>query len=98
MATRSDVQQLLDRATAVLPLSDEDLVYKGIAAGVAERMMTLKKRVSQLEADYGTLHALEQSVKVEGVSPDDHTRYTDLLEWRAIHDELDQLRDIFEML
>jgi len=98
MATRSDVQQLLDRATAVLPLSDEDLVYKGIAAGVAERMMTLKKRVSQLEADYGTLNALEQSVKVEGVSPDDHTRYTDLLEWRAIHDELDQLRDIFEML
>lgn len=98
MATRSDVQQLLDRATAVLPLSDEDLVYKGIAAGVAERMMTLKKRVSQLEADYGTLNALEQSVKVEGVSPDDHTRYTDLLEWRAIYDELDQLRDIFEML
>jgi hypothetical protein len=82
----------------VLPLSDEDLVYKGIAAGVAERMMTLKKRVSQLEADYGTLNALEQSVKVEGVSPDDHTRYTDLLEWRAIYDELDQLRDIFEML
>ena len=44
------------------------------------------------------MEELEQRIQEEGVSPHDHTRYTDLLEWRAIDEELSQLRHILEML
>jgi len=37
-------------------------------------------------------------VKTEGVSPDDHTLYTDLLEWRAIDHELTELLHMLEAL
>ncbi len=33
---------------------------------------------------------------VKSVSPDDHTPYTDLLEWRAIRHELEQLTRFLE--
>lgn len=96
MTTPPDVQQLLDRATQVLPNSGEDLIYKGIAAGVAERMIALRKAAARLRKQYGSLEALEQAIQTEGVPPNDHTRYTDLLEWRGIHHELGQLQHIFE--
>ena len=98
MVTSSNVQQLLDRATQILPISSEDLIYKGIAAGVAERMMTLRKSAAQFKEQYSSLEELEQTIQAEGVSPDDHTFYTDLLEWRAIHHEISQLQHIFETL
>jgi hypothetical protein len=94
----SNAQQLLDRATQVLPISGDDLIYKGVAAGVAERMMALRKAAARLQEQYSSLEALEQTIQAEGVPPDDHTPYTDLLEWRAIHHELSQLRHIFETL
>ena len=90
--------QLLERATAVLPLSDEDLISKGIAAGVAERMLALKKAEAQLQQRYGSREELERKVQTGGVPPDDHTLYTDLLEWRAINHELTELLHIFETL
>ena len=98
MTTSPNVQRLLDRATAVLPISDEDLIYKGIAASVAERMMVLRKAAGRLEERYGSVEELEQAIQSEGVPPDDHTRCTDLLEWRAIGHELAQLQHIFETL
>ncbi len=98
MVTSGNVQQLLDRVTAILPDSDEDLIYKGVVTGVAERMMALKKADARLQKLYGSLEALEQLVQTEEVSPDDHTRYTDLIEWRAINHELTQLREILETL
>ncbi len=98
MAMSSQVQQLLERATAVLPISDEDLIYKGIAAGVTERIMTLKKATTRLQGRYKSLEDLERKIQAEGVPPDDHTLYTDLLEWRAINHELAQLLHIFEAL
>ena len=98
MVRSPNVQYLLDRATAVLSISDEDLVYKGIAAGVAERIMALKKATTRFQERYSSLEDLEQAIQTEGVPPDDHTRYTDLLEWRAINHELSQLRHIFETL
>jgi hypothetical protein len=98
MVTSPNVQELLDRATQILPVSGEELVYKGIAAGVAERMMALRKAATQLQEQYGSFEALEQTIESQGVTPDDHTRYTDLLEWRAIHDELSELQHIFETL
>jgi hypothetical protein len=94
----SNVQQLLARATAILPIGDEDLIYKGIAASVAERIMALKKAAAWLQERHNSLEDLEQEIQTEGVSSDDHTRYTDLLEWRAINYELSQLRHLFETL
>jgi hypothetical protein len=98
MAMSSHVQQLLERVTAVLPISEEELVYKGIAAGVTERIITLKRAVARLQERYKSLEDLERKIQTEGVSPDDHTLYTDLLEWRAIHHELSHLQHIFEAL
>jgi hypothetical protein len=98
MAMSSHVQQLLERVTAVLPVSDEDLVYKGIATGVTERILDLKRAVARLQGRYKSLEDLERKVQAEGVSPDDHTLYTDLLEWRAINHELTHLQRIFEAL
>jgi hypothetical protein len=98
MVRSGNAQQLLDRVTAILPDSDEDLIYKGVVTGVAEQMMALKKADARLQECYGSREALEQLVQTEGVSPDDHTHYTDLVEWRAIHYELSQLREILETL
>jgi hypothetical protein len=96
MVMSSHVQQLLERVTAVLPVSEEELVYKGIAAGVTERIITLKKAVARLQERYKSLEDLERKIQAEGVPPDDHTLYTDLLEWRAIHHELSKLWRILE--
>lgn len=98
MTTLSHAQQLLERATAVLPVSDDDLIYKGIAAGVSERIITLKKAAARLQREYGSLEDLERRIRAEGISPDDHTLYTDLLEWRAINHELIELLHLLEAL
>ena len=98
MTMLSHAHQLLERATAVLPLSDEDLIYKGIAAGVSERFIALKKAAARLQENYDSLEDLERRIQDEGISPDDHTLYTDLLEWRAIHHELAELLHILEAL
>ncbi len=96
MALQSRAQLLLERATSVLPISDEDLIYKGIAASVSERIIALKKAGTRLQGKYGSLEELERKVKTDGVPPEDHTLYTDLLEWRAINHELAELLHIFE--
>ena len=98
MAPLSNAHQLLEKATSVLALSDEDLIYKGIAAGVSERIFTLKKAAARLQEQYGSLEQLERKIQTEEVSPDDHTLYTDLLEWRAIQHEQAELLHIFAAL
>ena len=98
MTTPSHVHQLLEKATAVLPVSDEDIIYKGIAAGVSERIIALKKAMARLQGKYGSLEELERKIQTEGVSPDDHTLYTDLLEWRASNHELAELLHLLEAL
>jgi hypothetical protein len=98
MTLPARAQTLLEKAAAILPISDEDLIYKGIAVGVSERIMDLKKAEAQLQQTYGSLEALERKVKTEAISPDDHTMYTDLLEWRAIHHEQVELMRLFEDL
>jgi len=98
MASFSYVHQLLEKATSILALSDEELIYKGIAAGVSERMITLKKAVVRLQEKYSSLDELERKIQTEGVSPDDHTLYTDLLEWRAIQHEQAELLHLFAAL
>jgi hypothetical protein len=98
MGVPSDAHQLLERATAILPASDEDLIYKGIAAGVSERIMALKKSRARLQGKHSSREELEHRVKTEGVSPDDHALYTDLLEWRAIDHESTELLHVLEDL
>jgi hypothetical protein len=98
MATPSHARQLLERATAILPASDEDLIYKGIAAGVSERIMALKESKARLQEKHGSLEEMEGTIGTDGISPDDHTLYTDLLEWRAIKHELRELLHMLETL
>ena len=98
MDRSAHIHQLLERVVAALPVNDEDLIYKGIAAGVSERIIALKGAKLRLQGKYGTLEELERRMKVGGVSPDDHTLYTDLLEWRAINYELVELLHIFETM
>ncbi len=95
--TTSTVQQLLAQATQILPLSEEELIQKGIAVGVSERIFVLKQRLAHLQPVYGGLSHLEQRIQAEGVSPDDHTLYTDLLEWRATKHEVAELLHLLEI-
>ena len=93
-----NVHTLLDQAVAVLPFSRDDIIYKGVAAGVSERIVDLKRNASKMQRQYGSIVELERRIQREGVSPDDHTLYTDLLEWRAIDHEMSELMQIFEIM
>jgi hypothetical protein len=42
-------------------------------------------------ASIGSIQQLAGRLQREGVTPDAHTLYTELLEWRAAHQELSQL-------
>lgn len=98
MALLVQTNQLLEKAAAILPHSGDDLIYKGVAAGLSERIFELKRARNRLEGLYGSLDALGNRIQAEGVSPDDHTLYNDLLEWRAINHELTDLLQLFETL
>jgi hypothetical protein len=96
MAKETAIQELIQRATAVLAVSGEELLLRGITAEAVERIFALKRAAARLQAKYGSIEALEQRIREEGVSPDDHTLYTDLLEWRAIRHELEELLRFLE--
>ena len=59
-------------------------------------MSELARYAEQMKAQYGSLAALEGQLRSEGVSPEDHRLYTDLLEWYAIDHELAELRHTHE--
>jgi len=88
------LRRLLDRTQSVLPVSDEDIIVRGITAELTDRIVELKRAAQVLQDKYGSLEELERIVKEKSVSPDDHTLYTDLLEWRAIRSELNELMDL----
>ena len=96
MASR--VQDLMERAQGVLPVSADDLMLRGIAAETTDRIVALKKADLRLQAKYGSLSGLDQKIKADGVSPDDHRLYSDLLEWRAIRHEMTELVGLLEAL
>lgn len=96
MEVSAPVQELLNKLLELLPVSDEDLLLRGITAEIMDRVVELKKAIRALTRKYGSLANLEEQIEVQGVSPDDHTLYTDLLEWRAIRHELAQLMAILE--
>ena len=90
--------QLVERARQILPASSDDLLLRGIAAETTDRIVALKKAGLRLRARYGSIEKLQQKIKIEGVIPDDHSLYTDLLEWQAIQYELAELMDLLETL
>jgi hypothetical protein len=82
----------------VLPASSDELLLRGITAEITDRIVALKKASLRLRAKYGSTESLERKIASEGVSPDDHRLYTDLLEWKAIRHELAELVDLLEVL
>ena len=91
-------EQLLERATQVLPASSDDFLLRGITAEATDRLVALKKADWRLRARYGSLEKLQQRIGVAGVTQDDHLLYTDLLEWGAIRHELSALVNLLEAL
>ena len=89
-------QRLLDDILGLLPFGREELLFKGAATALSERILELKRAEAQLCERYGSPQQLEDRIAGEGVSPDDHRPYTDLLEWRAIGDELAELMRLLE--
>lgn len=87
MAADSRVQEFED----LLAVSREELLRRGLLAVLTERIWQLKERLRQLTEQHGSLSQLERRIKTEGISPDDHSLYQDLLEWRAAQYELDRL-------
>ncbi|MBC8448632.1 MAG: hypothetical protein H8D78_12870 [Chloroflexi bacterium] len=92
------LQQILDRTLSILPVSNEDIVVRGITAELTGRIVELKRAARTFRGKHSSLEQLERTLAEEGISPDDHTRYADLLEWRAIRSELAELIDLLESI
>lgn len=88
----TDVESVvLSKALEILPSSKEDVVLSGVVAKINERLVELKLSERKLVLKYGSIEKLEKKIKKESVKPEDHTLYNNLLEWRAIRHELEEL-------
>ena len=96
MTLTAHTQDLLTHLQQLMAVNDDEIVQRGIAQATTDRIIELRHRVRKLSEHYGTIERLETQVKSQGVSVDDHTLYTDLLEWRAAHYELEQLTHFLE--
>ena len=94
MVLTSHTQNLLDHLKQLLVVNEDEIVQRGIAQAATDRIIELRQRAGQLAEHYGSIEKLEAQGK--NVSTDDHTLYTDLLEWRAIRRELEQLTHFLE--
>ena len=90
--------EMLNKALEILPATEEDIFLTGIISKIAERIAELKKAEKKLIAKYESVKKLEKKIKEEGVPPDDHTAYNDLLEWRATRHELEELTFLLESI
>jgi len=70
----------LSKALKILPSSEEEVILSGVVAKINERIVELKMAEKNLIHKYGSLENLESRVK-EGIPPEDHRAYNDLLEW-----------------
>jgi len=98
MGTVLSKMEMLNKALDILPATEEDIVLTGIISKIAERFAVLKKVERTLIEKYESVEKLEKQIKEEGVSPDDHTAYNDLLEWRAAKYELEGLTFFLESI
>jgi len=98
MHAPSSKMGVLGKALKILPATEEDIILTGVVSKIAERITELKKAEKKLIETYVSRERLEQEIKEKGVTPDDHTRHNDLLEWRAIRYELEELTSLLESL
>lgn len=96
MPRTASADELLEKVLAILPYSEDEIIFKGVTSSIADRIAELKKSTYRLREQYGSLEKLGKRLKREGISPDDHTLYHDLLEWRAINSELSKLLEILK--
>ena len=94
MVLTSRTQNLLSDLQKIMALNEDEIVQRGIAQATTDRIVELRQRMGQLTEQYGDIEKLELQSKT--VSADDHTLYTDLLEWRAVRNELEQLAHFLE--
>ena len=90
--------EALNKALKILPATEEDIILRGIISKITERIAELKKAEKKMVAKYGSIEKLENKIKEEGVPLDDHTLYNNLLEWRAIRYELEELTFLLESI
>lgn len=90
MVLTSRTQNLLADLQKIMAVNEDELIQRGIAQATTDRIIELRQRIGQLSEQYGGVEKLEAQTR-KGVSADDHTPYTDLLEWRAVRHELEQL-------
>jgi hypothetical protein len=98
MVLSSRAQNLLDDFQKIMAVNEDEIMERGIAQATTDRIIELRQRIVELHRQYGNLKELEMRVEAQGVSADDHAPYTDLLEWRAAHHELEQLTRFLEMV
>jgi hypothetical protein len=96
MRLNTETQRLLEKIKELLPVTEDEVVQRGITETVTARIVELRQRAAQLAEQYGSLEHLERRIDSEGVPAEDHTLYTDLLEWRAVRHELSQLAGFLE--
>lgn len=90
MVLTSRTQNLLTDLQKIMAVNEDELIQRGIAQATTDRIIELRQRMGQLSDNYGDIEKLEALGK-KGVSTDDHTLYTDLLEWRSVRHELGQI-------
>jgi len=95
MVLTSRTQNLLTDLQKIMAVNEDEVVQRGIAQATTDRIVELRQRIGQLSEHYGDIKKLEAQTK-EGIPADDHTLYTDLLEWRAVRHELEQLTHFLE--
>ncbi|HET9589478.1 MAG TPA: hypothetical protein VFO91_11890 [Anaerolineales bacterium] len=94
MVLTSRTQSLLNDLQKIMAVDEDEIVQRGIAQATTDRIIELRQRAGQLSERYGDIEKLEE--KARSVGADDHTVYTDLLEWRAVRQELEQLTHFLE--
>jgi hypothetical protein len=94
MVLTSHTQNLLTDLQKIMALNEDEIVQRGIAQATTDRIIELRQRIGQLSEQYGSLEKLE--IQSKSSPADDHTLYTDLIEWRAVRHELEQLTHFLE--
>jgi len=95
MVLTSRTQNLLIDLQKIMAVDEDELIQRGIAQATTDRIIGLRQRIGQLSEQYGDIEKLEAQTQ-KGASANDHTLYTDLLEWRAVRHELEQLTHFLE--
>ncbi|MFH1909069.1 MAG: hypothetical protein ABIL11_17085 [Chloroflexota bacterium] len=89
MVLTSRTQNLLVDLQKIMAVNEDEIIQRGIAQATTDRIIELRQRAGQLTERYGSIEKLEAQGK--NVSADNHTLYTDLLDWRSVRHELEQL-------